>query len=80
MKVFIGKENCCTLNYQQKVIYEEIFENFEITDNVEDADKIIIAETCSCTEYNIIKTLDYISSIIERKKRWCQDLFDRVYN
>lgn len=68
MKIFIGKENCCSLNYQQKVIYEEILENFEITDKVEEADKIIVAETCCCTKYNITKTLDYISSIIERKK------------
>lgn len=68
MKIFIGKENCCSLNYQQNVIYDEIFENFEITDKVEEADNIIIAETCCCTEYNMLKTLDYISSIIEKKR------------
>ena len=66
MKIFIGEENSCNLNYQHNAIYQSLSEHFELTDNVEDADIIIIAETCCCTEYNIIKTLDYISSIIKK--------------
>lgn len=72
MKVFIGKKNSCNLNYQHNAIYQDLSEHFELTDNVEDADIIIIAETCCCTEYNIFKTLDYISSIIEKKKEAAQ--------
>lgn len=68
MKVFIGEENSCNLNYQHNAIYQALSEHFEITGNVEDADIIIIAETCCCTEYNILETVGYIKSIIENKK------------
>lgn len=68
MKVFIGKENSCNLNYQHYYIYQSISKYFEITDNINEADTIIIAETCCCTKYNILITVDYIKSIIENKK------------
>ena len=72
MKVFIGKENSCNLNYQHNYIYDALFEHFELTNKVEEADIIIIAETCCCTQYNIHRTINYIVSIIEKKKENAQ--------
>jgi len=68
MKIFIGEENSCNLNYQHNYIYGSLLKIFELTNKVDEADIIIIAETCCCTQYHIQETIDYISSIIEKKK------------
>ena len=68
MKIFIASDNCCSLNYQHTSIYFELFEHFEITKDVRDADVIVCAETCSCTAVNILGTINYIDSIIKKKK------------
>lgn len=68
MKVFIGEKNSCNLNYQHNYIYRSLLDHFEITDRIDEADTIIIAETCCCTKFNILGTLDYIASIIDKKK------------
>ena len=68
MKIFIGANNSCNLNYQHNVIYDELFKSFELTPNVSEADAIVIAETCCCTQFNLIYTLNYIASILKEKK------------
>lgn len=68
MKIFIGKNISCTLNYQYEYIYIQLASNFEITENVEDADKIVFVGTCTTTEFHILDTLKYINKILERKK------------
>ena len=68
MKIFIGTENSCGLNYQHNIIYNELYKFFDITTNVSDADVIVIAETCCCTQYNLQCTLNYIDSILKEKK------------
>ena len=68
MKIFIGSENACGLNYQHDFIYSKLSESFEIITNVSDADVIVIAETCCCTQYNLRYTLNYIASILKDKK------------
>ena len=68
MKIFILDENSCNLNYQHNYIYQNLAKYFDITDSINEADLIIIAETCCCTEYNILRTVGYIKSIIENKK------------
>lgn len=68
MKIFIGESNSCNLNYEHIYIYAVLSQCFEITKKVEDADVIVIAETCCSTEYNISSTFKYILSIMEQKK------------
>lgn len=71
MKIFIGTENSCGLNYQHNLIYGKLAsfaEVFEFTTEVSEADIIVFAETCCCTEYNILNTLNYINSILKYKK------------
>ena len=68
MKIFLGKENGCSLNYQHNLIYDNLTDNFEITKDVSEADIIVIAETCACTQYNIQYTLNYIDYILKNKK------------
>lgn len=69
MKIYIGKENTCGLNYQQYVIYQKLLNSFEITPNIIEADAIVIAETCCCTECNIKSTLNEISDILKNKRK-----------
>ena len=68
MKIFIGEKSSCNLNYQHNYIYGSLLKIFELTNKVDEADIIIIAETCCCTEYNILETIGYIKSIVENKK------------
>lgn len=68
MKIFIGKRNACELHCQLPYIYSVLSKSFEITTKVEDADAIVIAETCCCTQQNIQYTLDYINYILKKKK------------
>lgn len=68
MKIFIGEIMSCNLNYQPNYIACELIDNFEITETVEKADIIVFPGTCSCTKENILFSLNYISSILKRKK------------
>ncbi len=69
MKIFIGVNNSCNLNYQHNVVYDELFKSFELTPNVSEADAIVIAETCCCTQFNLKYTLNYIASILKEKNQ-----------
>lgn len=72
MKIFLGEKNSCALNYQHILIYSDLAnltKPFEITTNVEEADIIVIAETCCCTKYNIKNTLENINNILKNKKK-----------
>ena len=68
MKIFIGEMMSCNLNYQPEYIVYQLEDNFEITTMVEDADIIVFPGTCSCTNENISYSIEYISSILKRKK------------
>lgn len=67
MKIFFGKDNSCGLNYQHNYIYYYLSKFFEITENIKEADVIVIAQTCACTKFNIINTLNYIDYVIKNK-------------
>lgn len=70
MKIFIGKDNSCYLNYQKKLLYSSLyFNNFNIVGNPEEADIIIFSDTCCCTAFNMNVTLAYINEILKRKKK-----------
>ena len=69
MKIFIGEMMSCNLNYQPEYIVYQLEDNFEITTMVEDADIIVFPGTCSCTNENISYSIEYISSILKRKKQ-----------
>lgn len=69
MKVFIGDMgNSCNLNYQHIPIYLALSQYCDLTQEIEEADAIVFAETCCTTEYNIASTLECILSSIEKKK------------
>lgn len=69
MKVFIGHNLTCSLNYQPDYIKYNLENNCEITDNPKEADKIIFTGTCCCTEYNMLNTISYIISVLKEKKK-----------
>lgn len=68
MKVFLGMKNACDLNYQRKYLYSRLADKYELTNNPEEADIIIFSDTCCCTEYHTKNTLQYIISILKKKK------------
>ena len=68
MKIFIA--NCveCPLNYQDAYIMSELKSNFEITEEVKEADILIFPNSCAASFAYIIESLDYINKILKKKK------------
>ena len=78
MKFFIEKSNCCGLNYQHNYIHKRLLEHMTRTKEAEEADVIIIAETCACIEFNILNTFKYYSWFSNRNIRGCEEDFRGV--
>lgn len=68
LKIFIGMNTSCNLNYQHSMIYNELAERFEITEDVSRADKIVLSTSCCNTKYHILSLIQYIQSILYKKK------------
>ena len=70
MKIFMGKKYSCDVNYQYDETIRKLYEveGCEFVSQPEDADVIIFASTCSSTEGRIHLIIDYIESILNRKK------------
>ena len=67
MKIYLGKENSCKLNYQHIYIYYQLIKYFDITDDIKQADIIVIAESCCCTNERLKLTLNYFKDILQNK-------------
>lgn len=68
MKIFLANGTSCSLNYQRKALYQNLYQKHELVDQVEQADVIIISETCCSTEYHLKHTVNSIINILEHKK------------
>lgn len=68
MKIFIGRKYSCNLNYQHDFISESLSASFEITEKVEEADILVFASSCACTEDTIIKNINYLYECVQKKK------------
>lgn len=70
MKIFMGENYSCDVNYQYyQIIYKlQEIEDCEFVEQPEDADVIIFASTCSCYEARIYEILSYIDSVLKQKK------------
>ena len=68
MKVFLANGTSCALNYDKRKLYYNLYQKHELVDQIEDADVIIVSETCCCTEYHLVCTLNKIINILKHKK------------
>lgn len=69
MKVFIGENFSCGVNYQYlELIYKLKRTDSVIIDDSSDADVIIFSDTCACHSDRILLVLQYIESVLKRKK------------
>ncbi len=70
MKVFMGENHSCGVNYQFYEIISKLREldGFEFTRRPENADILIFAGTCSCHRDRIIEIIRYIESAINLKR------------
>jgi len=70
MKIFMGKNFSCGVNYQYyEIIYKlQDIEECEFVKQPEEADVLIFASTCSCHEERILEILAYIDLILQQKK------------
>ena len=66
MKIFLGEDHNCGLNYQLYQIYNYLYDY--LVDDVKKADIIIIPSTCVCTEKMILRTISYIDYLYQQNK------------
>ena len=68
MKIFMGENFSCGVNYQYFEIMNELkrIKECELVLQPEDADVIIFASTCSCHEDRIYQMIGYIDFILEK--------------
>ena len=71
MKIFIDHQrSSCALNYQPDYIYYELSEKFDLTENISEADVIVLSGGyCSHTSVNIVSSCSRILSILEQKNK-----------
>lgn len=68
MKVLIADLGTCGVNYQNYYILEQLNGNFEFTQDINEADTIIMLGGCCCTEPMMYQTMDYIKEILNNKR------------
>ena len=68
MKIFLGEKFDCDLNYQYELIMNNLSDKYSITQNVSEADALVFASTCCCSEETIFSILNYILECISQKK------------
>lgn len=68
MKIFMGENISCALNYQFDVILSELAKKYEIVEEINEADVIIFAGTCCCQGAHLKVTMEYIHEIVAQKK------------
>lgn len=67
MKILITDLGSCGVNYQNEYIIEKLENHFEFTNNLQDANIILMLGSCCCTEIQLNNTLSYIEYILENK-------------
>ena len=69
MKIYIGDNLGCGLNYQYNYITSKLSEKFEIINDPSIADVILFLGTCSATETHIFNMMLSMDDVISKKKK-----------
>ena len=69
MKIFIGYDISCNLNYQHDYIGHQLYKKFEIVSDPSVADAILFLGTCSTSERHIDMTISYMKAVLEQKRK-----------
>lgn len=67
MKIFIKELGSCGINYQTDYL-KQFLEEFDLTNDISEADTILMIGGCCCTEDSINQTIDDIDDILKHKK------------
>ena len=68
MKIYIAQELTCIHTYEPSYIISELKLNFEITENLKEADVIVFPGSCAGSLYHLIQSANYINRILSEKK------------
>ena len=74
-KIFLGGPGSCDVHFDKYMIYEFLdlyYTDYELTDKVQQADLIVIIDTCIGTYNNLQKSINYIERVIDIKKENAQ--------
>lgn len=68
MKIFITNLGTCGVNYQNYYIADQLTGYFEFTQDIKEADTILMLGGCCCTESMMYQTMEYIREILNNKR------------
>ncbi len=69
MKIFISEDFSCDFNYQYDYIRNNLERHFILTEDISEADIVVFAGTCACTENKINYIGNYINKCISKMKK-----------
>ena len=67
MKIFIASNISCTVVYQPSYIISELKNNFDITENIKEADVIVFPGTCAGSLACLARSVNYIEKVLKEK-------------
>lgn len=68
MKIFMGENRSCVLNYQDSVIYGYLKTLYQMVDDPSEADVLVFAGTCCCSARVLKNTMKYIHDNVQKKR------------
>lgn len=69
LKILIANLESCGTNYQTDYLIDELYQHFEFTKDMKQADIILMLGGCCCTEANLSSTISFINYILKNKMR-----------
>ena len=69
MKIMLVELGTCGVNYQSMYLTGIIASNFQITNDIEEADVIVMMGGCACIDDTLKQTLSQINYILEHKRK-----------
>ena len=71
-KIFMGGPGSCDVHFDKCMIYEFLdiyYTDYELTKKIQEADLIVIIDTCVGTYDNLANSINYIEKVIDIKKK-----------
>ena len=69
MKIMLVELGTCGVNYQSMYLTGIIASNFQITNDIEEADIIVMMGGCACIDDTLKQTLSQINYVLENKRK-----------
>jgi len=69
MKIFAADLGSCGANYQKDYLLGNLVKHFEFTEDLQEADIVLMLGGCCCTEPQMYQTIDFIQYLLDNKRK-----------